>query len=207
MKTVAVTQRTSVIGPFDEIRDTLDHRLISWLRVCGFHVAGIPNYFAVEGEKASDSLRSWVKNIRPIGFLLTGGDDLGLDKNRDELEFEILKIASENVFPVLGICRGMQIMSVWGGGTISPVKGHVGVRHDLCSPTKRSVNSYHTYKIEKMPSDFSSFEHSTEGVIEAIRHDSLPWEGWMWHPEREAPFASEDKENLSRIFNRSVEND
>ena len=200
MKIVAVTQRTSVIGPFNEIRDTLDHRLISWLRACGFHVVGVPNYFAVEDEKASDSLRSWVKNIKPIGFLLTGGDDLGLDENRDELEYEILEIASENIFPVLGICRGMQIMSVWGGGTISPVEGHAGVRHNLLSPTKRSVNSYHTYKIEKMPSSFSSFEHSTEGIIEAIRHDSLPWEGWMWHPERNKHFDSRDLTQISELF-------
>jgi putative glutamine amidotransferase len=41
---------------------------------------------------------------------------------------------------------------------------------------------------------------SEDGSIEAIRHTSLLWEGWMWHPEREETFASHDIRRLKMLF-------
>ena len=48
--------------------------------------------------------------------------------------------------------------------------------------------------------EFIPLAYSDDGEIEAIRHKTLPWEGWMWHPERNAPFAKEDLKNITRIF-------
>ena len=33
--------------------------------------------------------------------------------------------------------------------------------------------------------DFNIIAKSSDGEIEGIKHSSLPWEGWMWHPERD----------------------
>ena len=42
---------------------------------------------------------------------------------------------------------------------------------------------------------------SDGNTIEAIKHCKLPWEGWMWHPERELSFDKRDIDRLSALFN------
>jgi putative glutamine amidotransferase len=39
-----------------------------------------------------------------------------------------------------------------------------------------------------------------DGVIEAIRHEQFPWEGWMWHPEREEVFNMIDTLRMKRLL-------
>ena len=54
------------------------------------------------------------------------------------------------------------------------------------------VNSYHNLVLTSCPSEYDVIARSIDGEIEAIRHQSLPWEGWMWHPEREKVFNADD---------------
>ena len=42
---------------------------------------------------------------------------------------------------------------------------------------------------------------SEDGIIEAISHKKLPWEGWMWHPEREEQFVTNDKNRFITLVN------
>ena len=59
---------------------------------------------------------------------------------------------------------------------------------NICGSVKKwpnEVNSYHKWAIVDCPSNFEVKAHSDDNVIEAIRHKKLPWEGWMWHPERD----------------------
>ena len=44
------------------------------------------------------------------------------------------------------------------------------------------------------------YDYIEHGVIEAIRHATLPWEGWMWHPEREPVLHRQDIERLKALF-------
>ncbi len=62
------------------------------------------------------------------------------------------------------------------------------------------VNSYHVYSLRACPDEYAVLACSVDGEIEAIRHRILPWEGWMWHPEREQPFASDDVERLRALI-------
>jgi N5-(cytidine 5'-diphosphoramidyl)-L-glutamine hydrolase len=102
--------------------------------------------------------------------------------------------------PALGICRGMQMMAVWSGVKLSPVTGHVRTRHSLRGEVSGDVNSFHNLALSDCPPDFVVIARSEDGSIEAIRHTSLLWEGWMWHPEREETFASQDIRRLKMLF-------
>ena len=55
------------------------------------------------------------------------------------------------------------------------------------------------YGFYDCPSDYEVLSKSADGVIKAIRHLNLPWEGWMWHPEREEEYSTEDVERLQKL--------
>ncbi|AEP09343.1 putative glutamine amidotransferase class-I [Micavibrio aeruginosavorus ARL-13] len=97
----------------------------------------------------------------------------------------------------------MQMLNTYGGGTLKPVTGHVGARHHLDGDFKgRIVNSFHTYSIDNLSDSYLVLARSEDGEIEAIRHRTLPWDGWMWHPEREVDFLSAmDMKQFSFLVN------
>lgn len=98
------------------------------------------------------------------------------------------------------------MIAVWGGVNLIKVEAHAGVRHALKAVTKNDewpthVNSFHNWGLESCPEGFDVMARAEDGSIEAIRHQTLNWEGWMWHPEREASFDQNDIERLKRLFN------
>jgi putative glutamine amidotransferase len=94
----------------------------------------------------------------------------------------------------------MQIMAHWAGTGVHLVQGHVRSRHLLSGEITGYVNSYHGFALAACPTGFEVLARSEDNEIEAIRHQSLPWEGWMWHPEREATFAERDIQRLKALF-------
>ena len=193
MKLVAVSQRVDVLSELGEARDTLDQRLINWVTTCGYLPVPIPN-------DMGDLLRGWLTTLRPSALILSGGGDIGQHPERDETELALLSYAKEFTLPVLGICRGMQMMAHWAGASLHLVSGHVRTRHRLNGQISRDVNSYHRYSLTDCPFDFQVIARSGDCEIEAIRHLSLPWEGWMWHPEREIDFAHYDTQRMKDLF-------
>lgn len=197
MKVVAVSQRVDVFPERNESRDALDQRLSTFLLGTGFLPVPVPNGLALQ---TPDALHAWLARVSPQAIVLSGGNDLGQCPARDRTEAILLEHARSASLPVLGICRGMQMMAHWSGGEIKPVTGHVRTRHKLSGKIIAEVNSYHGFSLADCPKDFEVLARSEDGEIEAIRHLSLPWEGWMWHPEREAPFASHDRLRLRQLF-------
>lgn len=203
MKVVAVSQRVDEFPGRDEVRDALDQRLITFLLVAGFVPVPIPNglyeIFA-KGKSSHESLVSWLSAVKPQGFVLSGGNDIGQRIERDLTEGWLLDHAKLHQLPLLGICRGMQMMAHWSGASLRPVQGHVRTRHQISGEIEGEKNSYHRFSLATCPESFEVLAKSEDGQIEAIRHSSLPWEGWMWHPERENDFSDLDLQRVRVLF-------
>jgi gamma-glutamyl-gamma-aminobutyrate hydrolase PuuD len=202
MKRVAISQGVTVYPERNERRDTLDQRLSAFLSSLGYLPIPVPNGLlpAIGESPALDPVSAWMASVDAHAVVLSGGNDIGTCPERDLTEQRLLDYAKANRLPALGICRGMQMMGAWSGVTLTPVTGHVRTRHSLRGEVSGDVNSFHQLALSDCPADFEVIARSDDDSIEAIRHTSLLWEGWMWHPEREPTFATHDIRRLTMLF-------
>lgn len=157
------------------------------------------------------------------GLILTGGNDITplkykqepeeklgvLFPERDKFESEVLRLAKKRNVPILGICRGAQLINVCHGGdlyqdlsyrtekTLKHWQSHTTsqVTHsiDLVEGSKLKaiigsddmlVNSFHHQIMDKVAEEFSVSAVAKDGVIEAIESKMYPFlMGVQWHPE------------------------
>ncbi len=143
------------------------------------------------------------------GLLLAGGADVaprfygrenlgsrGIDEIRDEAEFRLLSQAAEAGLPVLGICRGMQVINVWAGGTLAQdISGHRDgdgfTEHEITADGVLKTlyggrficNSSHHQAVDTVGKGFRITAWCGK-VPEAMRHASLPVCAVQFHPER-----------------------
>ncbi|MCL2250039.1 MAG: gamma-glutamyl-gamma-aminobutyrate hydrolase family protein [Oscillospiraceae bacterium] len=196
IKRILFTQRVDVVDSYNERRDGADQNVAHFLRTCGFLPIPICNI--------PELMPEYLRELKPDGILLTGGNDLhkygGTAPERDHVERLLFQTALENNLPLLGLCRGMQIIADCFEVTLEKVENHVATRHLLHGKINREVNSYHKYGIYKLPKDFEILAHTEDGVVEALRHKSSPIMGIMWHPEREKPFSQEDMKLVRTVF-------
>jgi gamma-glutamyl-gamma-aminobutyrate hydrolase PuuD len=202
---VGITQRIDSIQGRAELRDALDQRLAQWISHAGFLPVALPNTLVLTDDADEPTLKHWLQAIQPGALILSGGNDIGEYSSRDATERYLLSWAQAKRVPVLGICRGLQMMAVWAGINLVKREGHVGSRHQLVIPARQddwpaNVNSFHNWGLASCPEGFGVAAQAEDGSIEAIRHSQLPWEGWMWHPEREMPFFPQDIKRLKRLF-------
>ncbi|MEU0468960.1 MULTISPECIES: gamma-glutamyl-gamma-aminobutyrate hydrolase family protein [unclassified Amycolatopsis] len=189
---LAVTQRLLPANEHGEVRLALDVRWWSFLAECGFD--GVP----MPLDPAAAAKLLWRTGCR--GLVLTGGNDLGSAPERDALERYLLRRALERGLPVIGVCRGMQLVLDAFGARLRRVRGHVAVEHRVTGPRgERTVNSYHDWAVLQAPPEFEVTARCGP-VVEAVRHRSLPLAGIMWHPERADPVHDEDVELFSEVF-------
>ena len=153
---------------------------------------------------------------RCAGLILTGGEDVvparygqentacfGTDEARDEAEFRLMEAYLRAGKPILGICRGHQVLNVCLGGTLCQhlptAEAHMPTREgDRVHMTRAldgsfpaalyggsfAVNSAHHQGLDRLAPDLEAVQWSEDGVIEACRHRSLPVWSVQWHPER-----------------------
>lgn len=176
----------------------------------------------VNYEKALDAMGvQYITTMDPgklsdmDALLLPGGGDITPaffgQKNHGsrniDIELDIIQLQALDLFfqwkrPVLGICKGMQIINVYFGGTITQhiqeSPGHAWDDGDKLHPTsvledsflgklygKRMItNSAHHQAIGRLGRDLHIVQTADDGIIEGIAHDSLPILGVQWHPER-----------------------
>lgn len=149
------------------------------------------------------------------GLLLPGGADIDparyggpempdefvIEPARDDLESALLDLAVAESLPVVGICRGMQLINVHGGGTLHqdvPPHSHFDKPpnaeiHDVAfAPdsrlagiygSRRAVNSLHHQTIDRLAPGLRAVGHADDGTIEAIEAEDRPWLAVQWHPE------------------------
>lgn len=124
-------------------------------------------------------------------MILTGGDDIGVFPERDATEIRLLEWCEDRGAPVIGVCRGFQVMAHRLGAALLPVnpgihraKRHTVVFADGC---EREVNSYHNMGVSienrrdfpMAPLAWCGKDRSLEAAASA--KDAA----MMWHPERE----------------------
>jgi N5-(cytidine 5'-diphosphoramidyl)-L-glutamine hydrolase len=187
--TVGITQRDLPPTEFGESRYALDVRWSAFLDACGAAAVPLPG----DSELA---LRA-VEHFRPDGVVLSGGDDLapygGRVPHRDRTEERLVRWALSADIPVLGVCRGMQVLLHFFGTRLRPVPGHVAVRHEIASRDgeRREVNSYHRFGATAV-ADPLVVDALCGDVVEQVHHRDARVVGIMWHPEREPRFAPTD---------------
>ena len=198
MKRIVFTQRVEVIESYNERRDCADQRIAEFIRTCGFLPIPVPNIPSIAKEIVVD--------IRPEGLILVGGNSLvkygGNAPERDETDNALIHLAVEKNVPLYGFCRGMQSILEYFGNELIEVKGHVALKHNIVGMEENDyVNSYHNQGcIELKNDELIAVMRTEDGVIEKIRHRTLPIVGTMWHPERETPFRKKDVDLLKSII-------
>jgi N5-(cytidine 5'-diphosphoramidyl)-L-glutamine hydrolase len=197
MKFVAVTQRVAIVPAYGERRDCLDQSWARFLHTCGLIPIVLPN--------VSEAAFAVCERVDIAGFVFTGGNDpavLGGDApERDALEESLLRMAESRDLPVLGVCRGMQVIQQRFAVELRRVEGHVTPRQLIhVDGQPRHVNSYHNFAALESRPPLNVWAVAPDGVVKAVRHAKKPITGIMWHPERCAPFSSEDVDLFQRVF-------
>ena len=208
MTRIGLTQRVEVIESYGERRDCLDQAWTSLLSASD--PVPLPN--------CVEEVEAYLDRLDLDGLILTSGNDLAsLDDpddpapERDRFETAALEYATGEQIPVLGVCRGLEFLTVHFGGTLSPVSGHVASDHQvrfesdvtaIDLPEAVTVNSYHGYGIEPadVPAELDVLGTAEDGTVECVRHREYPIWGIMWHPERESPSADLDRQLLRHLF-------
>ena len=156
------------------------------------------------------------------GLILSGGHDIspynyGQEPSqklgetfpeRDTYEMILLEESKKRDIPILGICRGFQLINVAAGGTLyqdlSLIPGNILKHNQVSNPTLKThkieikensfissifgketmVNSFHHQAIDKVADDFIVVARASDGVVEAIEHKTYKFlVAVQWHPE------------------------
>lgn len=158
---------------------------------------------------------TWEEALACEGLILPGGADIEPEifgeKNMgsretdgvlDRLQLRMLEAYVKEKKPVLGICKGIQLLNVYFGGSIiqhlPTARFHEYLDGDQYHMTvaeggsilaklyglRFPVNSAHHQGIGRLGVGLSAIQFAEDGVIEGIVHVSLPIIGVQWHPER-----------------------
>lgn len=205
MRRIGVTQRLVRDVSTGEERDALDLRWTVFLEQCALLAVPAPS---------SASPEQWLEALSIQGVLITGGNDLSsvsddpLSARRDAFERALLAATEARGIPVLGVCRGLQLIAALDGVELTRIEGHVRSRHRvsvepdarwLAGPAELEVNSYHDWGLRSAGAKTRVAAFAADGTIEALEHLERPLMGIMWHPERE-PSAVQSDLKLFRRF-------
>lgn len=176
-------------------------------------------------------IAAWLEQNKIAGVLLAGGGDVdprlyggdpsqasSVNRTRDDFEISLIQVAEKKRLPILGICRGCQILNVAHSGTLQKLKderhfdisGHTA---DLASGSRLAkimdtthlarVGSYHRQAAQELGRGLRVGATGPDGVIEAIEGTGPAWVvAVQWHPELEV--GDPKQEALLRAFVRAA---
>nr|WSY56197.1 gamma-glutamyl-gamma-aminobutyrate hydrolase family protein [Streptomyces sp. NBC_00886] len=148
------------------------------------------------------------------GLVIAGGPDVepvryGAERDprtgppalaRDAWELALIDAALTTGVPLLGICRGMQLLNVAVGGTLvqhldghattpgvfghHPVKPVPGTLYASAVPDETSVPTFHHQAVDRLGAGLVVSAWAADGTVEAVELPSADWVlGVQWHPE------------------------
>lgn len=189
---IGISLRIVNADNYDESRDALSQDWPKFFQKMGLLPIFIPNNMT--------NLDSFLNDVGINGIILSGGDNIGDFPNRDYTEKKLIQYGISNNLPILGVCRGMQMINNFFDGTIlkNSSKEHVGKRHQVKISNEElsktinaeliTVNSFHNNIImdNHLGKDLDVFARTiSDNTIEGIFHKEHKILGVMWHPERE----------------------
>lgn len=205
---IAITQRVESIPGYDERRDCLDQRWSALMEGLEIDLVPVPNGLRSPGN--------WLERQEVAGLILSGGNDLSHlpgatnpSPERDFTERELLGLAQALSMPVLGVCRGMQALNHFLGGSLVRLPGHANGPHGALGSSRcewfseyQQLNSFHSWGImpDNLAANLLAQVWADDGSIEAFVHDRLPWAAIMWHPERPAGNTALDARFIRQLF-------
>lgn len=202
---IAVTMREANAQGYDEKRDALARNWYDFLDAALPEAAWLP-FPNVGEDRVARLCEQWEINA----LILTGGEDIGTVPVRDATERALLARAHARDWPVLGICRGLQLLWSAAGGELQTVTGHVATRHPvrfdgLGIGATWEVNSYHGNGLRPRddggaPAPLSVLARAADGTIEGVHQPGRRVAAIMWHPEREAVPAAGDIRLIRTLF-------
>lgn len=188
---IGISLRIDDITKYGEKRDAISQEWIKLLEECNIIPILIPN--------SLKNVKNFIQDLDLKGIILSGGDNIGDYPDRDETENQLIEYSLEESIPVLGVCRGMQILNKFFGGDIikNGSDEHVRINHNvkiadlkfkkLFTEDEIEVNSFHKNIItkEKLHDDLAIFAiDERDDTVEGYYHKKFPIIGVMWHPER-----------------------
>lgn len=159
---------------------------------------------------------------RVDGLIFSGGGDIdpavyngqshhsiyNVDPQRDRFELALAKLVLKTDIPVLGICRGLEMLVVASGGSLiphlpdefgeavihrthqtRPSEHRVQIAPDsrlaaVIGATEPQIVSWHHQAVRTVPASWRTVARAPDGVIEALEHEYHPWAiALQWHPE------------------------
>lgn len=189
-----------------------------------------------------DALTAVVESLD--GLVMSGGGDINPlyweeepiprlqdgDTVRDAYDFMLLRLATNRQLPVMGICRGHQVLNVAFGGSlfqdIYSQSNEARIKHSQSMPREQVshsvrvtdipsglrrvagesdrlwVNSFHHQAVREIASGFVETATAPDGLNEGIEHPERLRFGVQWHPEA---LAADGDEQMLALFRRQVE--
>lgn len=182
-----------------EYRDALAH---DWWY---FFSQALPGQALYPLPNIGCAIREFLR-LAPSALILSGGEDWGVFPQRDRTETELFNWAIANRVPVLGICRGAQVINRLMGGKLRPGFSslHTATRHAISFNDKREcrlVNSFHANAImeEDLSNGLIASALAEDGSVEAFSSANGLLQGILWHPEREAEPHAQDIKLLREL--------
>lgn len=141
------------------------------------------------------------------GLILPGGGDIhpsrygekkagskNINNKLDNMQFAVLDKFVKAGKPVFGVCKGIQVINVYFGGSLNQnIKKHMGVWHYVTKTAdsrffsvygkRQRVLSYHHQSIKKLGNGLRIIQKAKGGTVEAVEHATLPVYGVQYHPE------------------------
>ena len=129
MLKVGLTGRIIYSSQHDEYRECLDVRWAAFVRNC---MGALPYLIPSAIDPAS-----YINEVKISAVILTGGNDIGSisgsrqDVYRDHHETKIIGHSLKLGIPIIGVCRGMQMIATYFGEEVKPVPNHTSVTHSI----------------------------------------------------------------------------